>query len=203
MTLRPIALPFAALLALASLLANVWAAQGPQSAANNPAAPINLQADKLSSSDSGNQIEAIGNVEIKREQTTLKASELRVNRATQDVEAKGQVTLDDPEWKIKSADSIRMNMERETGELHNADLFLEQGHISVSGRRFEKFGGQSLSHRRWFFYHLSVRIGRAVLEIFRRADGSHPRRHGHDQKWLFLYHGCAGVVHSLWIFSAE
>ena len=135
MTLRPLALPFAALLAFVSLLANVWAAQGPQSAASNPAAPINLQADKLSSSDSGNQIEAIGNVEIKREQTTLRASELRVNRATQDIEAKGQVTLDDPEWKIRSADSIRMNMERETGELHNADLFLEQGHISVSGRR--------------------------------------------------------------------
>ena len=143
MTLRPISLSFAALLALASLLANVWAAQGPQSAASNPAAPIHLQADKLSSSDSGNQIEAIGNVEVKREQTTLRASELRVNRATQDIEAKGQVTLDDPEWKIKSADSIRMNMERETGELHNADLFLEQGHISVSGRRFEKFGGQT------------------------------------------------------------
>ena len=143
MTLRPLALPFAALLAFASLLANVWAAQGPQSAASNPAAPINLQADKLSSSDSGNQIEAIGNVEVKREQTTLRASELRVNRATQDIEAKGQVTLDDPEWKIRSADSIRMNMERETGELHNADLFLEQGHISVSGRRFEKFGGQT------------------------------------------------------------
>ena len=143
MTLRPLSLPFAALLALASLLANVWAAQGPQSAASNPAAPINLQADNLSSSDSGNQIEATGNVEVKREQTTLRASELRVNRATQDIEAKGQVTLDDPEWKIKSADSIRMNMERETGELHNADLFLEQGHISVSGRRFEKFGGQT------------------------------------------------------------
>src|SRR5512139_4314628 len=33
----------------------------------NPAAAINLQADKLSSSDSGNLIEATGNVEVKRE----------------------------------------------------------------------------------------------------------------------------------------
>ena len=119
------------------------AAQAPQPGANDPAAVINLQADKLSSSDSGNQIEATGNVEIKRELTTLKANELRMNRSTQDVEAEGRVTLDDPEWKIKSADSIRMNMEKETGELHNADLFLEQGHISMSGRRLEKFGGQT------------------------------------------------------------
>lgn len=143
MTLRLISLPFAALLALLSLLANGWAAQGPQSAASNPAAPISLQADKLSSSDSGNQIEATGNVEIKREETTLKANEVRMNRSTQEVEAKGRVTLDGPEWKIKSAEMLRMNMEKETGELHNADLFLEQGHISASGRRFEKFGGQS------------------------------------------------------------
>jgi len=109
----------------------------------NPAAPINLQADKLSSSDSGNQVEATGNVEIKREETTLKANELRMNRATQEVEAKGRISLDGPEWKIKSADSLRLNMEKETGELQNADLFLEQGHISVSGRRFEKYGGQT------------------------------------------------------------
>ena len=118
-------------------------AQAAQPGASDPAAVINLQADTLSSSDSGNQIEATGNVEIKREGTTLKANELRMNRTTQDVEAKGRVMLDDPEWKIKSADSIRMNMEKETGELHNADLFLEQGHISMSGRRFEKFGGQT------------------------------------------------------------
>jgi LPS-assembly protein len=143
MILRPISFTITALLALAPWTSSVGAAQAPQPGANDPAAVINLQADKLSSSDSGNQIEATGNVEIKRELTTLKANELRMNRATQDVEAEGRVTLDDPEWKIKSADSIRMNMEKETGELHNADLFLEQGHISMSGRRLEKFGGQT------------------------------------------------------------
>ena len=126
MTLRPISSPFAVLLALLALLANGWAAQGPQSAANNPAAPINLQADNLSSSDSGNLIEATGNVEIKREETTLKANELRMNRSTQEVEAKGRVTLDGPNGN-QSAEMLRMNMEKETGELHNADLFLEQG----------------------------------------------------------------------------
>jgi LPS-assembly protein len=127
----------------ALLVVAPWTSYSGAAQPNNPAAPINLQADKLSSTDSGTQIEATGNVEVKREGTTLKADELRMNRATQEVEAKGRVTLDDPEWKVKSAESLRMNMENETGELHNADLFLEQGHISVSGRRFEKFGGQS------------------------------------------------------------
>ena len=142
MILRLISLTITALLALASLTANSRAADAP-SVAKNPAAVINLQADKLSSSDSGNEIEATGNVEIQREGTTIKADELRMNRSTQDVEAKGRVMLDDPEWKVKSADSLRMNMENETGELHNADLFLEQGHISMQGRRMEKFGGQT------------------------------------------------------------
>lgn len=143
MIFRRVSLMIAALGALAAWACFVRSAQAAQPGTSNPAAVINLQADKLSSSDSGNQIEATGNVEIKREGSTLKADELRMNRATQDVEAKGRVRLDDPEWKIKSADSIRMNMENETGELHNADLFLEQGHLSMSGRRFEKFGGQT------------------------------------------------------------
>ena len=34
-------------------------------------------------------------------------------------------------------------MGQETGVIENGDLFLEQGHISISGRRFEKFGGQT------------------------------------------------------------
>jgi len=143
MILRLISLIITAMGALAPLPFCVAVASAAQLGGGNPAAAINLQADKLTSSESGNEIEATGNVEIKREETTLKANELRMNRETQDVEAKGRVVLDDPEWKIKSADSLRMNMATETGELNNADLFLEQGHISVSGRRFEKFGGQT------------------------------------------------------------
>ena len=56
---------------------------------------------------------------------------------------KGKLASVIPKWKVKSADSMQMNMEKETGEMQNADLFLEQGHLSISGRRFQKFGGQS------------------------------------------------------------
>ena len=104
---------------------------------------INVTADKLSTSDGSNQIEATGSVELKRDLTTLKADEVSVNRATQDIQAKGKVTVDDPEWKVKSADSLQMNMETETGEIQNGDLFLENGHVSMTGRRFQKLGGQS------------------------------------------------------------
>ncbi len=104
---------------------------------------IHVTADKLTATDGGAQVEASGNVEIKRQLTTLKAEEVRVNRVTQDVEAKGKVSLDDPEWKIKSADSVRLNLDKETGEIQRGDLFIEQGHVSIMGRRLQKLGGQS------------------------------------------------------------
>ena len=105
-------------------------------------AGINVTADKLSSGDGGAKIEASGNVEIKRDLTTLRADEVRVDRGTQDVEAKGRVSVDDPDWKIKSADSVQLNLGKETGEIQNGSLFIEQGHISIMGRRFQKFSGQ-------------------------------------------------------------
>jgi LPS-assembly protein len=134
-----------ALLTAASLTfaLSVRAAQVSGPAGQSPASEINLTADKLETGNGSNQIEASGNVEIKREATTLKADEVRFNRATEDVEAKGKVTVDHPEWKVRSADSIQFNLGKETGEIQNGDLFLEQGHISMSGRRFQKFGGQS------------------------------------------------------------
>jgi LPS-assembly protein len=119
------------------------AAQVTSPGAQDPSSEINVTADKLTTGNGANQIEATGNVEIKRGGMTLKADEVRMNRATQDTEAKGNVTVDDPEWKVKSADSIQMNLETETGEIHNGDLFLENGHVSLTGRRFQKFGGQS------------------------------------------------------------
>lgn len=104
---------------------------------------IHVTADKLEAGDGSAQIQATGNVEIKRGTMTLKADEARVNRVTKDAEAKGKVSVDDPQWKVKSADLIQMNMDQETGEIHNGDLFVEDGHISMAGRRFQKFGGQT------------------------------------------------------------
>jgi LPS-assembly protein len=126
-----------------ALVAPCGAAQLTAGGAQNPGSEINLEADKLESGNGSNQIDASGNVVIKREGTTLKADEVRFNRATNDMEATGKITVDDPEWKVKSADSIQMNMENETGVIQNGDLFIEQGHVSMSGRRLEKFGGQT------------------------------------------------------------
>jgi LPS-assembly protein len=121
---------------------------------------INVTADKLSTGNGGNEVEASGNVEIKRAEMTLKADEVRFNRATQDVDAKGKVSVDDPEWKIKSAGSMQFNMEKETGEIQDGDLFLEDGHISMTGRRFQKLGGQTYHVDDGFFTTCLCESGR-------------------------------------------
>ncbi|MBI2088560.1 MAG: LPS-assembly protein LptD [Deltaproteobacteria bacterium] len=122
-----------------------WAAPALGAQAGPAAAPseqINVSADNLSVGDSGTQVEARGNVEVRRGETILRAEEVRVNRKTQDVEAKGKVSVEDPQGSLK-ADSVRLNLEQETGEIQNGDLFYSRSHLSLSGRRLEKFAGQA------------------------------------------------------------
>ena len=136
-----LAMAFAAMTLV--LAARADAAEVAPQAGPEKSGEINVTADKISAADGANQIEASGNVEIKRQEMTLKAGEVRFNRQTQEVEASGRVSVDDPEWKVRSADSIKMNMATEIGAIENGDLFLEEGHVSISGRRFQKFGGQT------------------------------------------------------------
>ena len=160
------------------------AAQLGTGSSRSPNSEINLTADQLTSGEGSNQIEASGNVEIRREGTTLKADEVRFNRATQDIEARGKVTVDDPEWKIKSADSLQFNMGQETGVIQNGDLFLEQGHISMTGRRFEKFGGQTYHVDDGFFTTCLCESGPPSWKISAeqmdlRLDGVGTIKHGY------------------------
>jgi LPS-assembly protein len=162
------AVPFLIALLLFLPTVSVWA-QAAQTGSRPASEEINVSADRLSVGDGGTQIEAQGNVEVTRQQTTLKADEVRVNRVTQDVEAQGKASVDDPEWKIKSADSIQMNLENETGEIRNGDLFIEQGHVSITGRRFQKFVGQSYHIDEGFFTTCLCDSGRPPWRISAEA----------------------------------
>src|SRR5215813_4238595 len=126
-----------------------WAQVAPES--KSDAQKIDLTADSLSFEDGGKQVEAKGNVQLKREVMTLKGDEVRINRETNDMEAKGNVSLDDPSWKVKSAEAMQFNLQKETGEVQKGDLFLEQGHVSISGERLQKFAGQTYHIDHGFF----------------------------------------------------
>jgi LPS-assembly protein len=134
----------APLLALLFLLsAGIVSAQQTTPEGRSESQRIEVTADKLSAAEGGTKIEASGNVEVRRDQMTLRAEELRVDRNTEDIEAQGRVSVDAPEWKLRSADAVQFNLGRETGEGRNAEIFIEQGHVSITGRRFQKFEGQA------------------------------------------------------------
>jgi LPS-assembly protein len=112
---------------------------------------IDVTADSLSVTDKGLKVQGKGNAEVKREGMTLKADQVSVNRETQDMEASGNVSIDDPEWKVKRADRVQFNLGKETGEIEKGDLFIESGHLSASGARFKKLGGQAYHIDEGFF----------------------------------------------------
>jgi LPS-assembly protein len=129
-----------ALILAAGLLsgAPLFGAEAPK-----PQEQIHMTADSLTMSEKGTEIEGQGNVEFKRQEMILKADRVWANRETNDMQAIGNVSVADPEWKLKFADRVRFNLTEETGTIENGDLFLEKGHVSLSGRRLEKYAGQS------------------------------------------------------------
>ncbi|HEV8341216.1 MAG TPA: LPS assembly protein LptD [Candidatus Binatia bacterium] len=148
---------------------------------------IRVTADSLTVGDSGNQVEAKGNVEIRHQETILQADEVRVNRTTQEVEAKGKVSVDDPEWKLKSAESVQLNLEKETGEIQKGDIFIENGHLSITGSRFQKLTGQTYHIDEGFFTTCLCESGRSPWrisgdQIDLRREGEGVIRHG----WFYI-----------------
>jgi len=103
---------------------------------------ISVTADKLEVEEAGKVIRAEGNVEVKRGEMTLKASKMKVNRETQDVEAEGDVSVDAPEWQLK-AEGFQLNLPKETAVIRDGEIYIEQSHLRLTGRRFEKFTGQA------------------------------------------------------------
>jgi LPS-assembly protein len=166
--------------------------------AQSDAQKIDVTADSLSFEAGGTQVEAKGNVQIKREVMTLKADEVRINRETNDMEAKGKVSLDDPNWKVKSAESMQFNLQKETGEIYKGDMFLEQGHVSVSGERLQKFAGQTYHIDQGFFTTCVCESGRShwrisADEVDLTLEGTGIIRHGYfyvyDVPVLYIPYG--------------
>ena len=166
--------------------------------AKSEAEKIDITADSLSFGDGGTQIEAKGNVQIKRQPMTLKADEVRINRETNEMEAKGQVSLDDPNWKVKSAESMQFNLETETGELQKGELFIEQNHVTISGQKLQKFGGQTYHIDQGFFTTCMCESGPtewriSADEVDLTLEGTGIIRHGYfyiyDVPVLYIPYG--------------
>jgi lipopolysaccharide assembly outer membrane protein LptD (OstA) len=92
-------------------------------------------------------------------------------------------------------------MEKETGEIQNGDLFLEDGHVSMSGSRLQKLGGQSYHVDDGFFTTCLCETGAPSWKFYAEQMNLDLQGVGHGQERLVLRLRCAGVVRTVRYFS--
>jgi len=103
---------------------------------------ITITAEEMSYEQRSNTIVAQGDVIITRGETVLRADEVRLNRLTNEADAQGHVRLTDSEGTIV-AEALHLNLDEETGTLHDAHIQSRRMQYSLSGARVEKGLGQT------------------------------------------------------------
>jgi LPS-assembly protein len=103
---------------------------------------IGIDAEQISYDQKNNTVVARGKVVITRGATELRADEVRVNRATNEAEASGNVRVTNPEGTI-TADAMSLNLDEETGFLTRGEVDARRMRYSLRGERVEKGLGQS------------------------------------------------------------
>ena len=90
----------------------------------------------------GDAVQAKGNVEVRRGKTLFGADSVELDRTARRLRAKGSVFLRDPLYRLR-ASGLEMDLMDETGTILDADVFIEENNLSLSGSRVEKFVGQA------------------------------------------------------------
>lgn len=103
---------------------------------------ITIDAESLSYDQRGDSLEASGNVLIRRGDTTLSADQVRFNRRTSEAAALGNAVLTSPQAEVRASE-MYIDMQNETGELRDADIYSDRIGFSLSGKRIEKGEGQT------------------------------------------------------------
>src|SRR5262249_39805524 len=81
-------------------------------------------------------------VAIRRGEMVLRADQVELDRDTNDAEATGNASLEGPQTEI-DADTMRMNLDQETGSLERVHIHSKRFGFTLWGDRVEKGDGQS------------------------------------------------------------
>lgn len=100
--------------------------------------------DAIEVRGAGDTIEATGNVEIRRRESVFGADSVEFDRSRRTLRARGSVYLRDPRYRLQ-ASGLEMDLTDETGTILDADVFIEDGNLSLGGSRVEKFSGQTFA----------------------------------------------------------
>ncbi len=93
---------------------------------------------------------ARGDARLAQGPTVLQADEMQFNRRRQTLAAHGNVRLSDPEVDL-TASSAEVNVEDETGQMHDARIAVKQSDYYLAGREITKFLGQHYRVRDGYF----------------------------------------------------
>ena len=101
--------------------------------------PVDIEADELTYDRETQTFEAHGQVEINREDLSLKADHVQLNMATKAVVAWGNVLLREGE-DVVECQRLEINIETRMGKIHQARLFIKDQNFHIIAREAEKLG---------------------------------------------------------------
>jgi LPS-assembly protein len=101
--------------------------------------PVDIEADELIYDRETQTFEAHGQVEINREDLSLKADHVQLNMATKALVAWGNVLLREGEDVIE-CQRLEINIETRMGKIHQARLFIKDQNFHITAREAEKLG---------------------------------------------------------------
>jgi len=101
--------------------------------------PVEIEADELNYEKEIQTYEAHGQVEVNRGDFSLKADHARLNMATKDLTAWGNVLLREGE-DVVECQRLEVNIENRTGKIYQAKLYLKDQNFHLTGREIEKLG---------------------------------------------------------------
>jgi LPS-assembly protein len=103
---------------------------------------VTIEAEQIDYDQRANVVTARGAVKITRGTMVLTADTVRLDRARQIASAEGHVILNDPQGTV-TADALTLDLVEETGSMELGAVELHESRYQLTGRRFEKFPGQS------------------------------------------------------------
>ena len=101
--------------------------------------PLDIEADELAFDKDTQTYEGHGQVEINRGDLSLKADHARLNMATKEMTAWGNVLLREGE-DVVECQRLEVNLDTRQGKIHQARLFLKDQNFHITGQEVEKLG---------------------------------------------------------------
>ena len=101
--------------------------------------PVDIEADELTYERETQTYEAHGQVEVSRGDLSLKADHARLNMATKEMVAWGNVLLREGE-DVVECQRLEVNLDTRSGRIYQARLFLKDQNFHITGQEVEKIG---------------------------------------------------------------